>query len=151
MRTPRGFTLLELLIVIAIVGILAVGGVASYRNFGKDTELVSVADILRGDLKHMQSKAMIGEGGTKWGVHLVSGATSYYELFSTPTTYADGSMTVAATTTLAKGITFSDPASGFSKDIIFAKISGATTATTTTLVSEGLSKTITVTSIGTIY
>lgn len=146
-----GFTLLELIIVVAIIGIVAVGGAASYRNFGKDVELSTVADVLRADLKHMQAKSMAGEDGVKWGAHLVNGATDYYELFSTPTTYSNGSMVVLATTTLGAGISFSDPLPGSSKDILFTKISGGTSATTTTLTYEDLSEVITVTEIGTIY
>ena len=150
--TSKGFTLLELIIVVAIVGILAAGGAAAFRNSGKNVELSSVVNVLRADLKQMQSKAMIGEDGMKWGAHLVNATpNNYYELFSTPTNYADGGKVVTATTTLAQGISFSDPVSGQTKDIIFNKITGTTSATTTTLVSEGLTQTITVTTIGTIY
>ena len=150
--TSKGFTLLELIIVVAIVGILAAGGAAAFRNSGKNVELSSVVNVLRADLKQMQSKAMIGEDGMKWGAHLVNATPSnYYELFSTPTNYADDGKVVTATTTLAQGISFSDPVSGQTKDIIFNKITGTTSATTTTLVSEGLTQTITVTTIGTIY
>ena len=150
--TSKGFTLLELIIVVAIVGILAVGGAAAYRNSGKSIELSSVVSVLRADLKQMQSKAMTGEDGMKWGAHLVNETTSnYYELFSTPTSYADGGKIVIATTTLARGISFSDPISGQTKDIIFSKITGTTSATTTTLASEGFTQMITVTTIGTIY
>jgi prepilin-type N-terminal cleavage/methylation domain-containing protein len=143
----QGFSLLELLIVIAIVAVLATVGAGSYRNFASQG--------IAADLKQMQSKAMTGEGGYKWGVHFVNGTPDdYYLLFSTAsTTYTtDGTSTTTATTTLSKTILFSDPVAGTSKDIIFNKISGTiSSATTTVITSEGAFATTTVTSVGTIY
>lgn len=151
MYTSRGFSLLELLIVIAIIAILGTVGSGYYRGFIKNVEIQSVSKTLAGDLRHMRSKAMIGEDGVKWGVHIVnvSGGDQYYELFSTPTNYAGG--TVTATTTLSKGLSFSDPSAGASKDIIFTKISGTTTPATVVIVSEGSYSTTTVSSIGAVY
>lgn len=150
----QGFSLLELLIVIAIVTVIAAAGVGSYRNFGKTVELSSTAQGIAADLRQVQSKAMVGEGGYKWGAHFVNGTPdSYYLLFSTTaSTYTtDGTSTTTATTTLSKGIVFSDPASGASKDIIFNKISGTTTVATVAIITEGTTATTTVSAIGTIY
>lgn len=149
--TKQGFSLLELLIVMAVIVTLGVAGVETYRNFSKGVEISSVGQTIAADLRHMQSKAMIGEGGYKWGVHIVNGADDYYELFSTPTDYESGSKDVIATTTLSRGINFSDPAEGNSKDVVFSKISGTTTATTIGIVSEGQTQTIIISNIGTIY
>lgn len=153
MQTSRGFSLLELLIVMAITVILAAAGSGMYRSFGKSVELSSTSQEMAASLRHMQSKAMTGEGGFKWGVHFVNTTTDdYYVLFSTSgTTFADGTTVSVATTTLSKTITFSDPSSGTSKDIIFNKISGTTTAATVVIGSEGLTQTVNVSSIGTIY
>ncbi len=151
MKNSNGFTILELLIIIAIISVIAVAGASSFRNFGKSVELTSIAQVISADLRQMQAKAMIGDGGLKWGARFVNGTSDdYYELFSTPTTYADASKDVTATTTLSKGITFSDPVSGY-KDIIFSKISGTTTAATVVITSEGSYSTTTISAIGTIY
>lgn len=144
----RGFSLMELLIVIAIIAILGVAGFETYRSFSKDVELRSVSRSIAADLRHMQSKSMTGEGGQRWGVHFVSGDITYgdhYTLFST----TGSATTTIATTTLSKGVTFSDPSSG-TKDIIFGKISGTTTVSAVSIVSEGMTQTINVTAIGTI-
>lgn len=124
-----------------------------YRNFGKNVELSSAAQGIAADLRHMQSKAMAGEGGFKWGGHFVNGTPDdYYVLFSTSgTTFADGSTVSLATTTLSKSIAFSDPSDNTSKDIIFNKISGTTTAATVSVTSEGLIQTVNISSVGTIY
>lgn len=153
MQTSRGFSMLELLIVMALVVTLATIGSGMYRNFGKSVELSSTAQEIAADLRHMQSKAMVGEGGFKWGGHFVNGAPDdYYVLFSTSgTTYADGTTVSIATTTLSKTISFSDPADSTSKDIIFNKISGTTTVATISVTSEGLIQTVNISSVGTIY
>ena len=147
----KGFSLLELLIVIAIIAVLGTVGSGYYREFIKNVEIQSVSKTLASDLRHARSKAMIGEDGFKWGAHIVNvnGGDQYYELFSTPTNYAGG--TVTATTTLSRGLIFSDPSASSSKDIIFTKISGTTTASTVVIVSEGNYATTTVSSIGAVY
>ncbi len=147
----RGFTLLEVLITMAILVILGTAGVGGYRTYGKNVEVTSLSQSISSELRLMQARSMAGESGFKWGIHFVNGAASdYYELFSTPTTYVSASTTVSATTTLPKSVTFSDPDVGQSKDIIFDKISGNTTATSVTVISEGISKIIQVSAIGTL-
>jgi len=147
----RGFSLLELLIVIAIIVTIAVVGIGSFRNFGKGVALSSEAQILISDLKQVRSNSMIGAGGLKWGVHFVNNVDDYYELFSTPTNYNDAEKVISVTNSLPKGITFSVPEEGYTKDIIFNKITGDTDVETVGLYSEGVTETINITSIGTIY
>lgn len=139
---------MELLIVIAIIAILGVAGFETYRSFSKNVELRSASRSIAADLRYVQSKSMTGEGGRRWGAHFVSGDITYgdhYTLFST----TGSATTTIATTTLSKGVTFSDPSSG-TKDVIFSKISGTTTVSAVSIVSEGMTQTINVTAIGTI-
>jgi prepilin-type N-terminal cleavage/methylation domain-containing protein len=150
LRFKKGFSLLELLIVMAIIIIISSIGVDLYRNYGKNVEVSSAAETIMFDLKQAQSRAMIGEGGFKWGIHFVNGTTDYYEIFSTPTDYSSGSKVIASTNYLSTGVTFSDPAASSSKDIIFNKVSGGTTASSVTIDSSTVTKTISVLSIGTI-
>lgn len=147
-RKNSGFTLLEVIIVVTVLAILAAIASGIYSNLGKNTELNSVAETISFDLRRAQSRAMVGEGGFKWGIHFVNGATDYYEAFSTPTDYSDAGKVVVATTTLSNGITFSSPAAGFSTDVIFNKITGTTTASSIVIANQNYTKTINTSVLG---
>lgn len=142
--------MLELLIVTAIVVTVASAGIGFYINYGKSVDLNSVVQILASDLKQAQSRSMIGEGGFKWGVHLVNGTKDYYEIFSTPDVYSNGAKVILSTTYLSSGVTFSSPSSGTSSDIIFNKISGGTTPSFVGLTSGSITERIGLSSIGSI-
>lgn len=151
----KGFSLLEVLIVVTIVALLASASSGLYSNYNKGVEIKSVAETLLFDLKEMQSKSMVGENDSagltvKWGIHFVNGATQYYELFSTPTTYSDVAKKIIFTKYLSKGLTFTDPATSSTKDIIFNRISGGSTASSVSITSSGSTKTLSVSTIGNI-
>lgn len=147
-KNSGGFSLLELLIVLGIMSLILAAGSGVYRNFGKNVELTSTSQAMSADIRHIQSKAMTGEGGLRYGVSLVNSTDDRYELFS----LTDAGVYATTTTVyLPKSITFSDPTEGTVKNVIFSKISGSTTATTTTITSEGTFATTTISSIGTIY
>lgn len=126
----RGFTLFEILIVIAILSILAVFSTGSYSNYTKSTELDFTAKEIKSDLKSMRGKAMSGEESKDWGIHFDNGASDFYELFS-GSAYAGG--TVERIVYLPGVITFSSP----TIDIIFNNITGTTVSQETITISSG--------------
>ena len=158
MKNANGFTLLEVVIVMGIVAVLAAAGSGFYTNYNKNVEIKSIAETIIFDLKQAQSNSMTGVGGFKWGVHFVNGATDYYEIFSTPTDYSNGSKVIDKTIYLPGGVTFSDPAEISTKDIIFQKIRGGVDPSSTgglsdfsiTLISQNISKKIIISIIGNI-
>lgn len=150
----KGFSLLELLIVIAVIAILAGAGAGFYMNYGKSVEIKSVSQSMLFDLKMAQSKSMIGEGGLKWGVHFVNGAKDYYEILSTTETgtfvYSTSNKTIISTVYLPSSVSFSTPTLGNSTDIIFNKISGGTSLSSVSIIATNITMTISVSTIGNI-
>ena len=148
----NGFTLLEMMIALAITMLLAVAGIGFYRNFSKSVELDATARNMIADLRNARVKAMGGEDQMKWGIRFRNGTPDDdYQLFSTPTNYASASTSIKDTTILKGGIAFTSPSSGNNTDVIFDRVYGSTTPATVSIASENNSKTITITALGTIY
>jgi len=150
-RSSKGFSLLELIIVMVILIILAMIGVGYYVNFARNIELETTRDNIVSDLQKARTKAMAGEGGLKWGIHFVNGVDDYYELFSTPTNYTDASTTVVETAYLRSGLVFTSPPEASSTDVVFDRISGTTAVASIVISGSGNSRTISITTVGNVY
>ena len=143
-----GFTLLEILIVVAILAVVATIGTGIYRNLAKRVEFDEARAVFVSDLKHARALAMSGENALAWGIRIQNSTDDTHALFS-GTSYVAG--TVNTTTTLPTGVTWESPTEGNNTDVVFSRITGTTTAATITMTSEGVSQTITVTAVGHIY
>lgn len=137
--------------VVALLAILAIFSFGNYRNFAKNAELDFTTKNIAYDLRNVRAKAMGGESRLSWGIHFVNNSGDYYELFSTPTNYSDASKTIAITVYLRGSLYFSQPAASSTLDVIFTRISGTSTSSTVSVVSEGTAKNVNVTSLGNVY
>lgn len=122
----KGFTLLELLLVMAILAILASFGFGFYYNFQLDVKINEEADRIKYVLRQTQQNAISGEYNSKWGVRFVNATTSipdnrYYDVFY-GNTYENGTSTDRYY--LAQGVDFVSPASSSTLDVIFNKRNG---------------------------
>lgn len=86
----RGFSLIELLVVISILGLLAGLGIASFSSFNRASQLSNAASQLRSDIRLAQSRALSGDKGFENGnrcdndnLHILAGW--YISLTENPT------------------------------------------------------------------
>lgn len=140
MKQRPGFTFLELLTVMAIVGVLVAVAVPSYAAIRNSVAFSGVTDELVNDLRTTQSQAITSQGGstTVYTVHFLNDKKTYQILNNT---------TVIKEITLPNGIEFKVVPS----DIIFTRLIGTTTLTPITLKIGTREKTITVDANGRIW
>jgi len=145
------FTLIELLIVIAIIGILAAASIPAFSSFTTSQRLSQAAKQVKNDLRSAQNRAINNVGGKAWGVRFnLTGHT--YTAFSCDTLTLSSctcaSETIVATKSLADNFTFT----GSNDRFIFEQITGAVcdsgASNSVTLELDGSPRTITVTAGG---
>jgi prepilin-type N-terminal cleavage/methylation domain-containing protein len=126
MRTQRGFTLVEMAVVVGVVVILLGITTISLVRSQQRASLTSMVEILLADLKQQQLKSMIGdtEGRANsdfYGVHFNS---NQYVLFHGLTYFP--SDTSNSVVNLDNNMQFNNP----DYNTIFSKLSGTTSAAT---------------------
>lgn len=75
----RGYTLLELMIVISTIAILSMMGIIGFRGASEREQLAAASRQLLGDLKSTQNKAVSGMG--KAGFSLEKSGVNSYKMF----------------------------------------------------------------------
>lgn len=78
--SARGFTLVELLIVIAVIGILSAATIPVFSSFTNSQRLSQAAKDIKNDLRSAQNRAINGVEGSAWGVNVTAGG-AYYTIF----------------------------------------------------------------------
>jgi prepilin-type N-terminal cleavage/methylation domain-containing protein len=101
MRLPRktipfaGFTLLELMIVVTIIGIISAGLIPAFSGYIKSQNLKQAQEQLKSDMRTIQNKALTGAssdlkfGNTYikyWGIKFINSQSTYDFFVSIDTT-----------------------------------------------------------------
>jgi prepilin-type N-terminal cleavage/methylation domain-containing protein len=91
--SSAGFTLLELMIVVVIIGIVTAGIVPGFSSYIRNQNLKQAQEQLKSDMRTVQNKALTGAlssstfaGGVNvkyWGIKFVNGQSAYDYFVST--------------------------------------------------------------------
>jgi prepilin-type N-terminal cleavage/methylation domain-containing protein len=138
----RGFSLIELLLVVAIVAVLGAGSASFYSRFIVQNDVAVTRDQLVAALRKAQTYSMVGKRASPWGVHYTTGTITLYQgpSFALRNSAVDEKISVRSTILLS-GLT----------EINFARMSGIPSAMPTITISGNAdTKSVTVNAVGAI-
>lgn len=143
----RGFTLLELLISVAVIGIVSVLATSGFSSFRESVQLNEVQSQILGILRDARNRTLSSEKNTQYGVHFES---TKVVLFSG--SYYNPSASSNEIHTLPALVRISSINFGGDVDVVFARLTGAASVFGTTTIeiinNSAKARTITIISSG---
>jgi prepilin-type N-terminal cleavage/methylation domain-containing protein len=127
----KGLTLIEMLIVIAVLVFLTAGGLRVFGSFNESQNLDKSAAKIRGLLEEARSLTLASKGDMQYGVHLETGKAVLYQ---GPTYNASASSNVSIT--FPSKVSISNiTLTGGGSDVLFSRVTGTVSSYGTTTLS----------------
>ncbi|MBI4239901.1 type II secretion system protein [Candidatus Uhrbacteria bacterium] len=141
LQTRRGFTLIEIILSIALIGIMTASAAPAYHALYLKNDLEVTANTLAHAVHRAQNLSRAVSNDSQWGVSAQNGLLTVFQ----GTSYANRNTAYDETFTIPSSIQFSQT------ELVFQKITGELQAPITiTLTSSGDTKNISINVKGTI-
>lgn len=145
LQKTKGFTLVEIVVVIGILGVLAAIALPSYRSFQKKSDLSNITEELINTLRVAQNKTLVSEGPSQWGVFFDSSATPHQLTLFKGTAYASREQSFDEVHRIPASVEIYEINLGGGQEVVFNRLSGGTYQTgsiSLRLIDEPETKTI---------
>ena len=120
----NGFTLIEILIVVGILGLLIAGAVPGFQYFQRQRDLGSSADGIMSALRLARSKTLASQNDSPWGVYFfTSPAPNGYVLFN-GSSYAARTPSFDEEHLLPVSVAISQISLSIGQEVVFSRLSG---------------------------
>jgi prepilin-type N-terminal cleavage/methylation domain-containing protein len=120
--TPQGFTIIEILITLAILAIIVALLVNSFQLFSKHQEINKDADIVIEALEEARTNTLASQNASQYGVHF---ATSSVTIFA-GSTYVAGASTNVSPSLTSSATVLTRTLTGGGNDVVFQRLTGET-------------------------
>ncbi|MFA6474697.1 MAG: prepilin-type N-terminal cleavage/methylation domain-containing protein [Patescibacteria group bacterium] len=140
---PRaGFSLIELIVVLAVVSLLAVLSISTYGTISVHHDVNSSVTMLRSNIEAAKHRAVAGVNDSNWGIKLLADRMVIFRGVS----YAARVTASDITTYWPQGVTFTG-----TDEIVFTKLTGSPSTTTAwQLTKKNFSTNLTLNATGTL-
>ena len=122
--TEKGFTLLEIIIVIAILGILTAITITAFRPFKQGTDLDTTTEHILGLLLEARAKTLSSENSMQYGIHFEGTRVVLFTGSAYSAIDPLNEETILPTTITISAITLA----GGGSDVVFTRLTGETAA-----------------------
>ena len=121
----KGFTIIELLTIIAILFVLAVSAVPALRSFQLKSDLENSAEEMINVIRLAQQKTISSEGGSSWGVYFSTSTSPHqYTLFKGDD-YTSREVPADEVHKISRDVLISAVDLGGGFEVVFSRVPGA--------------------------
>lgn len=125
----KGFTLVELLVIVGILVILVTIALPTLRYFQKESDLANLAEEIINMLRLAQNKTLASEGASQWGVYFNNTTSPHQSTLFKGKDYVSREVSFDEIQTIPISIEISEINLAGGNEVVFDRVTGTTSQT----------------------